>query len=912
MDSATLVRAVKRVVSVTEDEYEANYIIHGGYLNTTLALMGMITSPAEAPERVEGGAVDAGVTANIRIVDLSDPGNPKGIHIKPRRLHERPPLSVLHAELGVTVEVKFYDVNGIPVYFVEEPTPTEAVRYLYIYLKQRLGETGANDVQELISHARVALDDLSLRTDELLALPDARAAIYYLWRDLMDYGPLSAPMLDPHVEEVSWFAYDGPAQVVDKEVSKVYPNAEFVVTNIFIPPVLEDERRRFLLRQVALSVAARARAGLTTARPLVEARVPDPSGRGFHRLAAHLDIVSRSSALTIRKFPEIKLSLTHLIRNGTLSPLLAAYLLWQLIHRGFILVVGAMASGKTTLLQALISALPTSYKVITIEDTPELSTPAFNWHPLYTRYAPEGIEIENIDFKRLVRHSLRHRGTIVTLGEVRGEEMADLVQAAASGHGAICLPAWSVVPVRIDGVERLATMKEAVEAFKAGKRVEALGFVGGSTAWVPVRRVVETTTDEWIEVVTETGRRAVFTPDHLVPVRTRGGLKLKKAGELVVGDELIVAPPPPRPRETVKYVVAGDQYVPLDYNAGVVLGLYLLGGRVSRGSRVSLPARHQKSVEAVAGRLGLRPRWGRRRVRLRAAVFAELLERLVEAVETRTLALPRQFAAGLAEALTGAGRVRVGRRLAYHVHYALRLAGVDSVVDGEELRVLGPAAPAKTEAVAALRRVAAAGEPAYDFELAGNHLFVHDASIVSHNCTFHAYDPFSIIARMTSPPINVSEENIKLITSIVHIERTKTYARGRPELVRRVLEVYEIVDVKGRRPIHTTPFRWNPSTDTFDPPMSIGGLKKLWRRSRTVRTLGWALYLDEAPKVLLEILVLAGFLKALAINGVVDIRDVLWHLSSFYLRIDDEVEGLWRKYRDKLGGLKVDDPLETR
>jgi len=874
-------KVLDRTLTVGREELETVYIIHGRPLSETVEILGVLKP---------------------KIVDLSEKDNETGVHIPPRPMHDVPPLAYIAQPLGIEVNVLFYDVNGIPVYYVEEPPVDNLTVKVYAFLRQRVGELGAEKPSDVIQIARDSFEDLGVDAAAAFVEHSVKAAVYYVFRDMMGYGPLEIPMEDSYVEEVSWFAYDGPVEVVDKKVADAYPNAEFTPTNIFIESSVPDVQKKFYMTQVVRAVTAKARVGLTTARPLAEARIPDPTGRGYHRLAAHLDITSRSPAVTIRKFPHKKLSITELIRYNTLSPLEAAYLIWQLVNRGFILIVGGMASGKTTLLQALISALPVMYKVVTVEDTPELSTPAQNWHPLYVRRAPKESELEDVTFSRLVIHSLRHRGTIVTLGEVRGAEMADLIQAASSGHGAICLPPGTPVLVRLeDGWTGPLPIREVVGRFERGERLEAYSFnpETGVFEWKPVTASVRVWTREWVEVLLESGRRLRMTPDHRVVVYDPGGgFRVAEAGTLRAGDLVPVAMTAPRGPQRRKVECCGV-LVPLTAGLARILARYMVDSAWGKRT-VRFPASLEadlKSVPLVLRYRRVKGGW----VSVRDRRLHLLMGRVLDHVASSPLTLPRGFAVELARTLNGYSVRLPTERHAYALHYALKSWGWDSVVDGPILSVVGPARGAYTlEKIVDVARVEEEGE-AYDIEVADNHTFVTADSIVTGNCTFHAHDPESVLARITSPPINAAPESLKLITSIVHIARTKTYARGRPESVRRILRVFEIEDVRGREVKSVETFKWNPQTDQHYPPMTVEGLRELWVRSRTVRTIAANLYADEAPRALVEIYVIGRYLDYLARQGVTDIKEVTFRMTSLYLRLDRIVEQMWKeKYARQL------------
>ena len=888
-------RVLERAIVVPKEEMEVTEIVTGQSLTDTVdIILGMRET-------------------EVKITRLSDESQIKtGMYIPERKAYLFSPLNRIASALGIDVSVEFYDISGVPVYFVREPEVTGLVKKIYIYLKSRIGETGLSSGADIIEFAKQAFEDLGIDARIAFAEKDVKAAVYYVWRDLVGYGPLEIPMEDAMVEEVSWFSYDGPVLVVDKKVPDIYPNAEFVFTNIFLPKYLDDIKKKFFMTQIVRTITSRARAGLTTAKPIAEARIPDPSGRGFHRLAAHLDITSRSPGLTIRKFPQVKLSLTKLLHYNTLSSLEAAYLLYQLIKRGFILIVGGMASGKTTLLQALISALPVMYKVVTIEDTPELSTPAQNWHPLYVRKAPKESELENVDFSRLVIHSLRHRGTVVTLGEVRGKEMADLIQAAASGHGAICLRPGARVVVRSGGKEYLLRMEDVYREIARGADLEILSYdlKTGRTVWKKITKAIHVKTKAWVRIYTATGRTIEVTPDHQLPViDEKGASRIKHAAEIRVGDRLLIAPRHPKTGKVKKFLIISNRYVEINGALGKLYGTVLASGKIY-SKKLTLPKdTDPEAVELL--RKVAKVRTGKRR--LSASQNAvRLIERLEEIVRFHPLSLPSVFLQEVYKTLKKYNKHEIVLRdedTAYALHYALRTIGVDSVVNGNVLRIIGEVDGLQSDTVTRIEIIESDDfEDAYDIEVEDTHTFIVDSSIISMNCTFHAHDPDTVLARITSPPINAAPESLLLITSIVHIAYTKTFKHGRPEPVRRVMRIFEITDVKGRRAVAKTVFEWHPITDEhypvfnpYDLEKATLALKHLWENSRTVRILGANTYGHEEPyRALVDIYTLAYFLEEMKKKEVFDIKQLLLRLSAFYLKMDALSYKLWTRYFSKL------------
>ena len=148
--------------------------------------------------------------------------------------------------------------------------------------------------------------------------------------------------------------------------------------------------------------------------------------------------ITMRSTFTIRRFRDDPLTPVDLIANNTMSAEMAAYF-WMSIEKGTsILFCGGTASGKTTMLNALSLFVPTSFKIVSIEDTREINLPHENWIPGVTRLG-FGEVINNrligeIDLFDLMKAALRQRPEYILVGEIRGKEAYVLFQAMASGH----------------------------------------------------------------------------------------------------------------------------------------------------------------------------------------------------------------------------------------------------------------------------------------------------------------------------------------------------------------------------------------------------------------------------------------------------------------------------------------------
>lgn len=201
-------------------------------------------------------------------------------------------------------------------------------------------------------------------------------------------------------------------------------------TDIFIP-----QHDMNLLRIIAKSAKFAGRS-FQDREPLLDARLPDGS-----RLNATYESVTLSGhTVTIRKFTHNTLSLPELIKNGTLSTELAAFL-WVMcegmnVYPMNIIITGGSGTGKTTLLNALSAVIRYRDRIITIEDTTELKfLHRDNWISLEARPASSSTPAVTMD--DLLQNSLRMRPDRLILGEVRGKEALTLFVAMDTGHQGI-------------------------------------------------------------------------------------------------------------------------------------------------------------------------------------------------------------------------------------------------------------------------------------------------------------------------------------------------------------------------------------------------------------------------------------------------------------------------------------------
>ena len=243
---------------------------------------------------------------------------------------------------------------------------------------------------------------------------------YHIFREFLGYGRIDILMEDDDIEDISCDGHHVPVFLYHKKYEGIATNIQFQDT---------DELDSFVVRLSQICGKQ-----ISVYSPIVDGKLPDGS-----RLQTTLSkTVTKGSTFTIRRFKENPLTPIDLIDYHSLSVDMAAYF-WMAIERGAsILFCGGTASGKTTALNALSLFIPESHKIISIEDTREVSLPHKNWIAGTTREgfasSAESKTGKDIDMFDLTRAALRQRPKVIIVGEVRGREAYSLFQAMATGH----------------------------------------------------------------------------------------------------------------------------------------------------------------------------------------------------------------------------------------------------------------------------------------------------------------------------------------------------------------------------------------------------------------------------------------------------------------------------------------------
>jgi pilus assembly protein CpaF len=273
---------------------------------------------------------------------------------------------------------------------------------------------------ELVSRAerrlRVREEALAVLREEGHILPQGALArvVNEVSDAVVGMGPIEYLLKDPDVSEVM---VNGPDDVYVERKGRI----ERVADRLF-----EGEEAVFhLIERIVAPLGLR----VDGSSPWVDARLSD--GSRVHAIVPPLSLCG--PVLTIRKFSAVPLGPGNLVENGTLGPRMLAFLAACVRGRANVVVSGGTSSGKTTLLGVLSSFVPDGERIVTIEDAAELRLA--KPHVIGLEARPANVEGEGeITVRELVRNALRMRPDRIVVGEVRGGEALDMLQAMNTGH----------------------------------------------------------------------------------------------------------------------------------------------------------------------------------------------------------------------------------------------------------------------------------------------------------------------------------------------------------------------------------------------------------------------------------------------------------------------------------------------
>jgi pilus assembly protein CpaF len=317
------------------------------------------------------------------------------------------------------------------------PAISELKNRIHFTLIEELGrQLFSSELDKRALRMRVSEDLRERLAREVgLSREDRDRLVDELTDDILGHGPLERLLADDSVTEIM---VNGPFDVWVERAGRLHKS----------PVRFTDESH---LRRIINKIVAEVGRRIDESSPMVDARLPDGS-----RVNATLPPLSLTGPLlTIRKFRQERYDISGLIAINSLTRETAELLQRCIEARLNIIISGGTGSGKTTLLNAMSGAIPDSERIITIEDAAELQLA--QRHVLRLESRPPNIEGHGeVTIRDLVRNSLRMRPDRIIVGEVRGAESLDMLQAMNTGHDGSLSTVHANTPR--DALARIETM----------------------------------------------------------------------------------------------------------------------------------------------------------------------------------------------------------------------------------------------------------------------------------------------------------------------------------------------------------------------------------------------------------------------------------------------------------------------
>lgn len=287
-----------------------------------------------------------------------------------------------------------------------------AVTTLFQRIGARINDSSLTD-EQLREYVRSELEVILQEQAVTLSSAERKALMAEIEADALGLGPIQQLIDDDSISEIM---VNHPHQIYIEQNGRL----------TLAPVTFSSEEQ---LRRVIERIVAKVGRRIDESSPLVDARLAD----GSRVNAVIPPLAVRGSSLTIRKFAKKALTVDDLIRFGSITPEVGELLELCVRGRLNILVSGGTGTGKTTLLNVLSSFIPEGERIVTIEDAIELKLQ--QEHVVQLESRPPNIEGRGeVTIRDLVKNSLRMRPDRVVIGECRGGEALDMLQAMNTGH----------------------------------------------------------------------------------------------------------------------------------------------------------------------------------------------------------------------------------------------------------------------------------------------------------------------------------------------------------------------------------------------------------------------------------------------------------------------------------------------
>jgi pilus assembly protein CpaF len=387
-----------------------------------------VAAPPAPPKPMAANGGHRAVAAVVPAAGKASNGSRKAAApvISEKAIEKAPVVQLTPQELTAAIEARKKDVN--------------LRRKIHRMLLEHL-DLATIDAQKL--------DDPSMRPKVLNALrriveqvaaevpPDLKTDVLIgeLADEALGLGPLERFLADPSISEV--MVVDPNTIYVEKGGKVILSEARFT----------DDERVRGVIERIVTPLGRR----IDESSPLVDARLKD----GSRVNAVIRPIALKGSCITIRKFSKNPLTLDNLKKYGALTDQMGTFLTRSVEAKKNIIISGGTGSGKTTLLNVLSGAIPADERIVTIEDAAELQLKQPHVVSLETR--PPNLEGKGeYSIRDLVKNALRMRPDRIVVGECRGGEALDMLQAMNTGHDGSLTTTHANSP--IEAIARIETL----------------------------------------------------------------------------------------------------------------------------------------------------------------------------------------------------------------------------------------------------------------------------------------------------------------------------------------------------------------------------------------------------------------------------------------------------------------------
>ncbi|MBI2133760.1 type II/IV secretion system ATPase subunit [Candidatus Woesearchaeota archaeon] len=314
------------------------------------------------------------------------------------------------------------------LYAVEEAqldeTEKELLRLLQIGLEEMINISFvyASKSNLILKYLEKNVQSILLELGAKVSKQSYLKIMYYLYRDFIGLNEIEPLLNDHYIEDIECNGSGSPIYIVHRKYQNIRTNVMF------------SEPKRLV--DFVEKLAQKTGRYVSFAKPLLDGTLPDGSRVNATYTS---DVTTHGPTFTIRKFTKEPLTPIHLLGYETATPELFAYFWLAIEHKFNVMIIGETASGKTTFLNAVLQFVPTESRIVSIEDTRELSLSHENWVPSVSR---SGFGIPNILGQQygevtlfdLLKETFRQNPDYVVVGEVRGKETYVLFQGMASGH----------------------------------------------------------------------------------------------------------------------------------------------------------------------------------------------------------------------------------------------------------------------------------------------------------------------------------------------------------------------------------------------------------------------------------------------------------------------------------------------